>query len=135
MENIGKYQGIVCMKCSHLEYEKIRSNGLDRKDFIYVIDNPGGTERRMIRDNIIIGYYDGHRVEDVYKGEEYLKTPKVSKNEMKNRNENEESKWHETHNRQTSFSTGTYDETELKVADIDFTKYSKVVDEFFESLN
>ena len=42
---------------------------------------------------------------------------------------------HETHNRQTSSSTGAYDETELKVVDIDFSKYSKVVDEFFEALN
>ena len=131
MENIGKYQGIVCMRCSHNEYEKIRSNGLDRRDYIYVIDNPGGTERRMVRDNIIIGYYNGHRVEDVYKGEKYFKEPKVSKNEMKN----EESKWHETHNRQISSSTGAYNETELKVVDIDFSKYSKVVDEFFEALN
>ena len=54
---------------------------------------------------------------------------------MKNRSENEESKWHETHNRQTSSSPGTYNETELKVADIDFSKYSKVVDEFFAHLD
>ena len=131
MENIGRYNGIVCMKCSHTEYEKIRSNGLDRKDYIYVIDNPSGTERTMVADNKIIGYYNGHRVEDVYKNEDYLKTPKVSKNEMKNRNENVKPK----RQMATSSTTGEYNETELKVADIDFSKYSKVVDEFFESLN
>ena len=135
MENIGKYQGIVCMKCSDNEYRRVRMNGLDRKDYIYVIDNPRGTERPMVRDNKIIGYYDGHRVEDVYRNEDYLKTPKVSKNEMKNETANEESKWSFSGTPQTSSSTGTYDETELKVADIDFSKYSKVVDEFFESLN
>lgn len=140
MENIGRYNSIVCMKCSDAEYRRVRLNGLDRKDYIYVIDNPRGTERPMVRDNKIIGYYDGHRVEDVYRNEDYLEMPKVSENEMKNRTENEmkneESKWNFAPMRQTtSSSTGTYDEIELKVADIDFSKYSKVVDKFFESLN
>ena len=135
MENIGRYNSVVCMKCSDAEYRRVRMNGLDRKDYIYVIDNPRGTERPMVRDNKIIGYYDGHRVEDVYRNEDYLKTPKVSKNEMKNEMANEESRWNSAPTRQTSSSPGTYNETELKVVDIDFSKYSRVVDEFFEALS
>ena len=81
MENIGKYQGIVCMKCTDIEYKRVRMNGLDRRDYIYVIDNPRGTERPMVRDNKLIGYYNGREVREVYKGEDYLKMPEVSKND------------------------------------------------------
>lgn len=65
MKNIGKYNGIPCYECTHKEYVNIYNNNLDNGKQIFIID---GT---MVKQNVIIGKYDGQRVKDLYDGRMY----------------------------------------------------------------
>ena len=96
MKNIGAYNGITCFECNEAEYFNYYYSGKAKND-IYIIN---GT---MVRNNRIIGHYDGRKVKE-YGGNEFYFKPKK-----------EEKKVSES-------------------ADIDFSVYSKVVDEFFEKL-
>lgn len=99
MKNIGAYNGITCFECNEAEYFNYYYS--DRaKDNIYIIN---GT---MVRNNRIIGHYDGRRVKE-YGGNEFYFKPKEEKKE---------------------------EVVISKSADINFSDYSKVVDEFFEKL-
>ena len=96
MKNIGAYNGITCFECNEAEYFNCYYSG-KAKDNIYIIN---GT---MVRNNRIIGHYDGRRVKEYGENEFYFK-PKEERVVVS------------------------------KPADIDFSDYSKVVDEFFEKL-
>ena len=96
MKNIGAYNGIDCFECNEAEYFNYYYSG-KAKDNIYIIN---GT---MVRNNRIIGHYDGRRVKE-YGGNEFYFKPKEEERVVS------------------------------KPADIDFSVYSKVVDEFFEKL-
>lgn len=97
MKNIGAYNGITCFECNEAEYFNYYYSG-KAKDNIYIIN---GT---MVRDNRIIGHYDGRRVKE-YGGNELYFKPKEEERVVVS-----------------------------KPANIDFSVYSKVVDEFFEKL-
>lgn len=106
MEFIGKYKGSDCFVVTDKEYNEIR---LDPKG-IYIID---GT---MVKNGIIVGHYDGSAVRDVYDCVPYKvrRTPGPKGEIAKNKKKTEEV---------------------VVDTDIDFSKYSKVVDEFFRLLD
>lgn len=131
MKNIGKYNGIPCYTCTNVEWKSYYDKGKDNGSQIFIIDGI------MVRNNKIVGHYDGQHVKDRYDGVPYYK------NEMKNRNEksNEEpktaenSKWDEEFKAtetETTVVVSSYEE--LVKQDIDFGRYSTVVDEFFALL-
>ena len=107
MENIGIYRGYKCYVCTDKEYNECTDI---RPNIIYVID---GT---MVKNGLIIGHYDGTSVRDVYDCVPYKvrHTPGPEKKMMKTEKKDEE--------------------VELDT-DIDFSKYSTVVDEFFRLLD
>ena len=145
MKNIGKYNGIPCYECLYKEYVSTYDRGFDNGAQIFIIDGV------MVKKNTIIGYYDGRVVKDVYNGETFLKneTKTQSKNETKNESKNDNvmefnkqkkasvtadnSKCKEVKAKQEGQMTeASYEE--LVKQDIDFGKYSTVVDEFFALL-
>lgn len=145
MKNIGKYNGIPCYECLYQEYVSTYDRGFDNGAQIFIIDGV------MVKKNTIIGYYDGRVVKDVYNGETFLKNEMKtqSKNEMKNESKNDNvmefnkqkkasvtadnSKWNEVKAKQEGQMTEVSYE-ELVKQDIDFGKYSTVVDQFFALL-
>lgn len=112
MKNIGSYKGKKCYACNEQEYINVLKNGTDG-DNIFIIDET------MVYHNIIIGYYDGSRVKDVYDNKEYYKQKEKRKKEKKNEpvKENVEA-----------------ETAELVLPDIHFEDYTTVVDEFFKEL-
>lgn len=126
MKNLGKYQGALCFECSEKEYQRIFNRGDDNGKHIYIVN---GT---MIRKNKIIGYYDGNYVEDIYDGQSYFKTDVKDNHDVMSFTA-ENSKWDEKFVKQESHMTvASYEE--LIKQDIDFRKYSTIVDEFFALL-
>lgn len=75
MYKIGNYHGIPCYKTTRKEFLKNRGQEAG-SSVIYVIEDDNG---RMIRDNRIIGVYDGRVVHEMDGEEEYIKVPKVEK--------------------------------------------------------
>ena len=128
MKNIGKYQGIPCFECTKEElYDLLREDKDDGRN-IYIANGI------MVKKGIVIGYYDGQRVKDDYNETPYLETisskDKVFYSKRK-------SKWDEeveteTEVAETSADVSSYDE--LVKQNIDFSNYSKVVDQFFATL-
>ena len=112
MTYLGKYNGVKCYKCYKYEYEDLYYRGAC-EDVYYIIDG-GPEDGAMVRDNIIKGFYNGRIVNEMCGGR--FCAPK-------------------TYHASSSTGTKEYGSMELKVSDIDFTEYSKVVDKFFESLN
>ena len=108
MKDIGIYKGYKCCVCTDREYNE----GTIRPDVIYIIE---GT---MVKNGLIVGHYDGNVVRDVYDCVPYKvrHTPGPEKKMMKTEKKTEE----------VVVDTNT---------DIDFSKYSKVVDEFFRLLD
>ena len=118
MNNIGRYQGTSCYECSDREYKDALNKGRDDGAQIFIID---GT---MVRRNIIIGYYDGKNVRDVYDHVPYvvMHEPGPQREMIKTADE------------PVSTSAGeAYEEVTGRV--INFADYSKVVDEFFAHLD
>lgn len=74
MKNIGAYNGIDCFECTQAEFINCYYSG-KMKDDIYIID---GT---MIRNNKLVGHYDGRRVTEYGGNELYIK-PKKEKEEV-----------------------------------------------------
>ena len=101
MKNIGKYQGVPCYECSDKEYKDVLKSGQDDNK-IFIID---GT---MVRKNIIIGYYNGSFVNDVYDGVPYVVEKQPG-------------------------PTMPMD-TEVEVKDVNYSDYTQVVDDFFANL-
>ena len=107
MRTIGKYNGIVCYECTEKEYRDLCNSG--RVDGnIYIIDET------MVRNNIIVGYYNGKSVRDVYDAVPYMvKREPGPEREMTPVKE---------------------ERKEEPITEIVFSDYSRVVDEFFENL-
>jgi hypothetical protein len=120
MNNIGRYQGTPCYECSDREYKDALSKGHDDGAQIFIID---GT---MVRRNIIIGYYDGKNVRDVYDHVPYVVMHEPGPQREMTKTANEPVK--------VSVPVGeTYEEVTSR--EINFADYSKVVDEFFAHLD
>ena len=134
MKNIGRYNGITCYECTYNEYIDAYNKDLDDGKQIFIID---GT---MVRQNVIIGQYDGKRVKDLYDGcvyycnddvMEFNRQKKVSFT-AKNSKCNEKPAEDANEKHESQMTATTYEE--LMKQDIDFGKYSVVVDEFFALL-
>lgn len=128
MKNIGKYNGVPCYECTHKEYVDAYNKDLDTGKQIFIID---GT---MVKRNVIIGKYDGQRVKDLYDGQVYYRNDDVMEfNKQKKASvtadNNKNEKFAEEVKQVTAASY-----KELVKQDIDFGKYSTVVDEFFALL-
>lgn len=134
MKNIGKYNGIPCYECTHKEYVDAYNKDLDTGKQIFIID---GT---MVRQNVIVGKYDGQRVKDLYDGRVYYRNDDVMEfNKQKKASVTaDNSKWDEKFveevkmKQEDQMTVASYEE--LVKQDIDFGKYSTVVDEFFALL-
>lgn len=134
MKNIGKYNSIPCYECTHKEYVDAYNKDLDTGKQIFIID---GT---MVRQNVIVGKYDGQRVKDLYDGRVYYRNDDVMEfNKQKKASVTaDNSKWdkkfvEEVKTAQESQVTAASYE-ELVKQDIDFRRYSTVVDQFFALL-
>ena len=114
MNFIGQYKGSKCYASSHSAYRDVYKKGMDVGDSIFII---GGT---MVRNNKIIGYYDGNSVKEVYNGVPYLQEEPVVKKPAYMPPKKSE--------------PVVAKEPETAVKEICFADYSKVVDEFFALL-
>lgn len=108
MRNIGKYSGIPCYECTNIEWKDIYDEGNDNGRQIFIIDGI------MVKNNKIIGYYDGKHVEDRYDEQPYFVETRKAKTA-----------------REVSSTTG---DEEVTIKEICFSDYSRVVDEFFALL-
>lgn len=137
MKNIGKYNGISCYECSHNEYVDAYNKDLDTGKQIFIID---GT---MVKQNVIIGYYDGKHVKDMYDGKTYYRNDDVMSFKMPDPKKKatftvENSKWDKEFvedvkaKQEGRMTVASYEE--LVSQPIDFGRYSTVVDEFFALL-
>lgn len=107
MKHLGTYNGIKCYECMRKEYIDEYKNGRDNGNTIYIIDG------EMVKNNVIIGYYNGKTVKDLYDGVVYYKK------------ETKETK------KQEVFENVKIEDV---VKEINFSDYSGVVDKFFEEL-
>jgi hypothetical protein len=127
MNHIGKYQGTPCYECSDREYKDALNKGQDDGKQIFIINGV------MVRQNVIIGIYDGKHVKDSYDGKVYYHT--YDKNDVMQfkapaaKEEYVEEVKVASESRVTAVS---YEE--LVKQDIDFGKYSAAVDKFFALL-
>ena len=134
MKNIGKYNGVPCYECTHKEYVNTYNSNLDNGKQIFIID---GT---MVRQNVIVGKYDGQRVKDLYDGQVYYRNDDVMEfNKQKKASVTaDNSKWNEKFAEEVKVKqegqviAASYEE--LVKQDIDFRRYSTVVDQFFALL-
>ena len=134
MKNIGKYNGVSCYECTHKEYVNTYNSNLDNGRQIFIID---GT---MVRQNVIIGKYDGQRVKDLYDGQVYYRNDDVMNfNKQKKATFTaDNSRWNDKGveevkvKQEGQMTAASYEE--LVKQDIDFRRYSTVVDEFFALL-
>lgn len=135
MKNIGRYNGISCYECSHSEYVNAYENKLDDGKQIFIID---GT---MVQKNTIVGYYDGKHVKNKYDKQPYYVDDGNAMEFNKQKQATftaKNSKWDEKFveeakaTQEGQMTVASYEE--LVKQDIDFRKYSVVVDEFFALL-
>ena len=129
MKNIGKYNGILCYTCTNVEWKDVYDRGQDDGKQIFIIDGV------MVRNNKIVGYYDGKHVKDEYDEQPYYVEVKIDR-QKKATFTAENSKRDEKFVEEVR-TTGTavavpYEE--LVKQDIDFGRYSTVVDQFFALL-
>ena len=126
MKNIGKYNGIPCYECTHVEYVDAYNKDLDNGKQIFIINGV------MVKQNVIVGNYDGKHVKDQYDGKVYYRT--YDKNDKNDKTPAaNDSKCEEVKVAQESqVTTASYEE--LVNQTFDFSKYSTVVDEFFALL-
>lgn len=129
MKNIGKYNGIPCYTCTNVEWKDCYDNGHDNGKQIFIIDGV------MVRNNKIIGHYDGTHVKDRYDEQPYYVEVKIDK-QKKATFTAENSKWDEkfVEEVKTSETAVAVSYEELVKQDIDFGRYSTVVDQFFALL-
>ena len=133
MKNIGKYNGIPCYTCTNVEWKDQYDRGNDNGRQIFIIDGI------MVCKNKIIGHYDGQHVKDRYDEQPYYVEVKVDNHDVMNMPKQKKKA-------KTACDDVEKVETETAVAvsvsyeelvkqDIDFGKYSIVVDEFFALLD
>lgn len=108
MKHIGKYNGVHCYTCTNVEWKDHYDRGQDDGKQIFIIDGV------MVRNNKIVGHYDGQHVKDRYDEQPYYV-------EM----------WKTETAHEVSSTTGNEEEV---VKEIRFSDYSRVVDEFFALL-
>ena len=123
MKNIGKYNGIPCYTCTNVEWKDCYDRGQDNGKQIFIIDGV------MVKQNVIIGNYDGKHVKDLYDGKVYYmpaEKPKVTFTA----NDSERKEVNRAYEGQVT--AASYEE--LVNQNIDFSKYSIIVDEFFALL-
>lgn len=133
MKNIGKYNGIPCYTCTNVEWKDCYDRGNDNGKQIFIIDGI------MVCKNKIVGHYDGTHVKDRYDEQPYYVEVKIDK-QKKATFTAENSKWDEKFVEEVKAAqAGT--ETAVAVSyeelvkqDIDFGRYSTVVDQFFALL-
>lgn len=137
MKNIGKYNGVPCYTCTNVEWKDCYDRGNDNGKQIFIIDGV------MVRNNKIVGHYDGQHVKDRYDEQPYfVATATKDDGDVMSFNKH---KPQITEVSQTSFTAGnnSAETSEAAVAasyeelvkqDIDFGKYSTVVDQFFALL-
>ena len=130
MKNIGRYNGIPCYECTYKEYVDTYNKDLDTGKQIFIID---GT---MVRQNVIVGKYDGQRVTDLYDGQTYYHNDDVMEfnRQKKVSFTADNSKCNEEFAEEVEGQMTAASYEELVKQDIDFGKYSTVVDEFFALL-
>lgn len=132
MKNIGKYNGIPCYSCTYNEWKDCYDKGQDNGKQIFIID---GT---MVCKNKIIGYYDGKHVKDKYDEQPYY----IDNGDVMEFNKQKQATFNkrdEKSDEEAKVKTGTeaavaVSYEELVNQDIDFRRYSTVVDEFFALL-
>lgn len=134
MKNIGKYNGISCYSCTYNEWKDCYDKGQDNGKQIFIID---GT---MVCKNKIIGYYDGKHVKDKYDEQPYyvdnedvMEFNKQKKDTFTAENSKRDEKFVDEVKAKTGTAVAVSYE-ELVKQDIDFRRYSTVVDEFFALL-
>jgi hypothetical protein len=135
MKNIGKYNGIPCYTCTNVEWKDCYDRGNDNGKQIFIIDGV------MVRNNKIIGHYDGQHVKDRYDEQPYYVEVKVDtgdvmqfKQQKKATFTAENSKWDEKFVEEVKATETAVSYEELVKQDINFGKYSTVVDQFFALL-
>lgn len=130
MKNIGKYQGVFCYECTKDELDELLREGKDSDKYIYIANGV------MVRRGIVIGYYDGQHVKEVYNETPYFLPEKNSKWNEKFvegvRAKQEERVSYSKKSNETSVDVLSYED--LVNQKIDFGNYSKIVDEFFALL-
>ena len=138
MKNIGKYNGIPCYTCTNVEWKDCYDRGNDNGKQIFIIDGV------MVCKNKIVGYYDGTHVKDRYDEQPYFVATATKDNhdvmafnkQKKATFTAENSKWDEKFVEEVkateAVTAASYEE--LVKQDIDFGKYSTVVDQFFALL-
>lgn len=139
MKNIGKYNGVFCYTCTNAEWKDCYNRGQDDGKQIFIIDGV------MVRNNKIVGYYDGKHVKDKYDEQPYYVEVKIDNGDVMAFNKQkkatftaENSKWDEKFVEEVKAAqagtTVVVPYEELVKQDINFGKYSTVVDEFFALL-
>lgn len=137
MKNIGKYNGVFCFTCTNAEWKDVYDRGQDDGKQIFIIDGV------MVRNNKIVGYYDGKHVKDKYDEQPYFVATATKDNtdvmQFKQKKATvtaENSKWDEefVEEVKASETAVAVSYEELVKQDIDFGKYSTVVDQFFALL-
>lgn len=111
MKNIGKYNGVPCYECTNVEWKDLYDGGKDNGKQIFIIDGV------MVRNNKIVGHYNGSFVTDRYDEQPYYV-------EM----------WKTETACEVPSTTGDEEEEEEVMKEIRFSDYSQVVDEFFALL-
>ena len=139
MKNIGKYNGTPCYTCTNAEWKDCYDKGLDTGKQIFIIDGV------MVQKNKIVGHYDGQHVKDRYDEQPYYVEVKVDNGDVMQFKQSKKatftannSKWNEKFveevkaKQEGHMTVASYEE--LVKQDIDFGRYSTVVDEFFALL-
>jgi hypothetical protein len=126
MNFIGRYNGLKCYACSHSIYKDAYKAGMDNGNAIFIINNV------MVKENKIIGYYDGKVVREVYHGETYLKEESAYKSGGNAAVDKANTKVNAMSPKKPEPEVAKEPETAIK--EICFADYSKVVDEFFALL-
>ena len=140
MKNIGRYNGIPCYICTNVEWKDRYDRGQDDGKQIFIIDGI------MVRNNKIIGHYDGTHVKDRYDEQPYFVVTATKDdgdvmhfNKKKASFTAENSQWAKEfveevkETQEGQMTVASYEE--LVKQDIDFGRYSTVVDQFFALLD
>ena len=135
MKNIGKYNGIPCYECTNVEWKDRYDRGQDNGKQIFIIDGV------MVRNNKIVGYYDGIHVKDRYDEQPYYVEVKIDNYDVMNMPKRQKAKAADEAPCASGCNTAEKTETVVAVSYeelvnqvIDFGRYSTVVDEFFALL-
>ena len=139
MKNIGKYNGIPCYTCTNAEWKNYYDKNLDDGKQIFIIDGV------MVQRNKIIGHYDGQHVKDRYDEQPYYVEVKVDNGDVMAFNKQKKATVtadNSKYDKKFVEEAKTAQEGRMTVAsyeelvkqDIDFRRYSTVVDQFFALL-